>query len=134
MYQKTIVVGNLGSDPELRYTQSGQAVCSFSLAVNRKWTGQDGQAREETTWFRVSVWGKQAETVNQYLAKGRMALVEGRIATHAFMGNDGQPRASLDLTADSVRFIGGGKGTGPGQGQADAGDMAPPSSEDEIPF
>ncbi|MSP12965.1 MAG: single-stranded DNA-binding protein [Chloroflexi bacterium] len=134
MYQRIIVVGNLGRDPELRYTQSGQAVCHFTMATSRKWSGQDGQPKEETTWFRVSVWGKQAETANQYLTKGQKVLVEGRVSAQAFMGNDGQPRASLEISADAVRFLGGGQGTGPGQGQADAGDTAPPSNEDEIPF
>ena len=76
MYQKVIIVGNLGGDPELRYTPQGDPVTSFSVATNRRWTGRDGQPGEETCWFRVSVWGKQAESCNQYLSKGRQVLVE----------------------------------------------------------
>ncbi len=79
MFQKVILVGNLGRDPELRYTPSGQAVTNLSVASSRKYTDSSGQQRDETIWFRVSVWGKQAETVNQYLRKGRQVLVEGRL-------------------------------------------------------
>jgi single-strand DNA-binding protein len=115
MYQKVIVLGNLGNDPELRYTAQGDAVASFSLAANRRWTNSDGQPGEETTWFRVSVWGKQAESVNQYLAKGRQVLVEGRLTPdratggpRIWTGDDGQPRASFELRALMVQFLGGG--------------------------
>ena len=79
MYQKIVIVGNLGRDPEMRYTPSGQPVTNLSVATNRKWTSADGTPGEETIWFRVSVWGKQAETCNQYLSKGRQVLVEGRL-------------------------------------------------------
>lgn len=75
------------------------------MAVNRRWTNRDGQPQEETTWFRVSVWGRQAETANQYLAKGRRVLAEGRISARAFIGNDGQPRASLELDARNLQFL-----------------------------
>ena len=79
MYQKVTIVGNLGTDPEMRYTPSGQAVTNFSVATNRRWTNNEGQMQEETVWFRVSVWGKQAESCNQYLSKGRQVFVEGRL-------------------------------------------------------
>ncbi|MBE7553710.1 MAG: single-stranded DNA-binding protein [Anaerolineales bacterium] len=79
-YQKIVIVGNLGTDPESRFTPSGQQVTNFSVAVNNNWTDQSGQAHEETTWFRVSVWGAQAETCNQYLSKGRQVLVEGKLS------------------------------------------------------
>lgn len=75
------------------------------MAVSRRWTNQNGQSQEETTWFRVAVWGRQAETANQYLAKGKRVLVEGRVSARAFIGNDGQPRASLELNARDVRFL-----------------------------
>lgn len=110
MFQQLILVGNLGSDPELRYTSDGTPVASFSLAVNRRWTNQDGSHGEETTWFRVSVWRKQAETVNQYLRKGRQVLVIGRVSARAYTAANGEPRASLEVTADTVRFLGGGRG------------------------
>jgi single-strand DNA-binding protein len=115
MYQKVIVLGNLGNDPELRYTPQGDAVASFSLAANRRWTNSDGQPGEETTWFRVSVWGKQAESCNQYLTKGRQVLVEGRLTPdratggpRIWTGDDGQPRVSFELRALMVQFLGGG--------------------------
>lgn len=107
MYQNIVVVGHLGRDPELRYTPSGQPVCSFSMATTRRWTDRDGQQQEKTTWFRVTVWGRQAETVSQYLSKGRLVLVEGEIDFSAWMGQDGQPRATLELRARNVRFLGG---------------------------
>lgn len=107
MYQHLVIVGNVGRDPELRYTPSGDPVTNFSVAVNRRWTNRDGQAQEKTTWFRVSVFGRQAELVNQYVTKGRLVLVEGEIDASAYMAQDGTPRASLDLRARNVRFLGG---------------------------
>ena len=107
MYQQIILIGNLGNDPEMRYTPSGVAVASFSLAVNRSWTGQDGQRQDKTTWFRVSVWNKQAETVTQYLSKGRQVMVVGEVEeARVFNDRDGNPRASLEVKAQSVRFLG----------------------------
>ncbi|MCA9972740.1 MAG: single-stranded DNA-binding protein, partial [Anaerolineales bacterium] len=114
MYQKIIVVGNLGRDPEMRYMPDGTAVTSFSLATNRRWTDRaSGQPVEETTWFRVSVWGRQAETANQYLSRGRQVLVEGVLTPDRATGGprlwtaqDGTVRASFEIRADSVRFIG----------------------------
>jgi single-strand DNA-binding protein len=130
MYQRTVVVGHLGRDPEMRYTQDGTPVTSFSIATSRRWTDREGGQREETTWFRVSAWGRQAETCNQYLAKGRLVLVEGTISASAWKGRDGEPRASLELRADRVVFLGGrGESTsepGPEPGGA--------TLEDEIPF
>jgi single-strand DNA-binding protein len=106
-YQYTIIIGNVGRDPELRYTQSGVAVCDFSVAVNRTWTDrQSGQRREDTTWFRVSAWRGLAETVSQYVHKGMQIMVTGRVEASAFMGQDGEPRASLDLTALDIQFLG----------------------------
>ncbi|NOX62716.1 MAG: single-stranded DNA-binding protein [Chloroflexi bacterium] len=132
MYQKTFVIGHLGRDPEMRYTASGQAVTSFSVATTRKWTGPDGEPREKTTWFRVTAWGKLAELCNQYLSKGRLVLVEGDIDASAWMAQDGQPRASLELTARNVRFLGG-----PAR-EDEFGPAATPEKpaveEDEIPF
>jgi single-strand DNA-binding protein len=114
MYQKIILVGNLGADPEMRYTASGQPVTNFRMATNFRWTNSEGQTQEQTTWFRVSVWGKQAETCNQYLSKGRPVLVEGRLTADAktggpriWTGNDGIARASFEVSAATVRFLGG---------------------------
>ena len=106
MYQKVVIVGNLGTDPEMRFTPSGVPVTSFNVAVNRRWTDSNGELREKTTWFRVTAWRKLAEQCNQYLSKGRLVLVEGEIEASAWLDNQGQPRATLELTARNVRFLG----------------------------
>lgn len=140
MYQKVIIAGNLGSDPEMRYMSDGTAVTNFSVATNRRWTNQaSGQQQEETVWFRVSVWGRQAETTNEYLSKGRQVLVEGRMKPDPQSGGpriwtaqDGTPRASFEITADSVRFIGGRESS---SFAGDDSGVAPAAQEeDEIPF
>lgn len=139
MYHKIILVGNLGKDPEMRYTQSGTAVTTLSVATNRSYTA-NGQTVKETVWFRVSVWGKQAESCNEYLKKGRSVLVEGRLnpdketgGPRLWTGQDGQPRASFEVTADTVRFLGGGRDGGEGAGGDSAFSHAP-ASEEDIPF
>lgn len=131
MYQKIVIAGNLGADPEMRYTPSGQAYARFSVATNRKWTDAENQVHEETTWYRVTAWGKQAETCNQYLAKGRLVLVEGdRLHASAYLNKDNQPAASLELTARFVRFLGGRNGAN-GSG---APDEIETESESELAF
>ena len=112
MYQKIIVIGNLGRDPEMRFTASGQAVTNFNLASNTKYTASDGQLVEETTWFRVSVWGKMAEACNQYLGKGSKVLVEGRLKPdpetgrpRVFERQDGTSGSSFEVTALTVKFL-----------------------------
>jgi single-strand DNA-binding protein len=146
MYHKVTIVGYLGQDPEMRYTASGQPVTHFSVATSRKWAGSDGQQHDETVWWRVTVWGRQAETCNQYLAKGRLVLVEGRISgdrvpqaggseqivPHIWQGQDGQPRAQFGITAQTVRFL-GGRGEAPPSEVAGAPEE-PPEEGEEIPF
>ncbi|HET6444109.1 MAG TPA: single-stranded DNA-binding protein [candidate division Zixibacteria bacterium] len=140
MYQKIVLVGNLGTDPEMRYMPNGTAVTNFNVATNRKWTDRaSGEQREETTWFRVSVWGQQAEAANQYLSKGRQVLVEGRLrpdpqtgGPKLWSGQDGTMRASFELTAETVRFIGGREGAAMMDGDSMEGPAA--QEEDEIPF
>ncbi len=112
MYQKIVIVGNLGRDPEMRYTPSGQAVTNFNVATNRQYTGSDGQRIKETTWFRVSAWGRQAETCNQYLRQGSKVLIEGRLTADPATGGprvwtrqDGSAGASFEITAQSVQFL-----------------------------
>ncbi len=142
MYQKIVVVGNLGGDPEMRYLPDGTAVTNFSMATNRSWTDkQTGQPTDETTWFRVSVFGRQAETVNQYLAKGRMALVEGRMrpdpatgGPRLWTGQDGATRASYEITAETVRFIGGREDGGAPSSGGGYSSGGPAQEEDDIPF
>jgi len=103
---KVILVGNLGSDPEMRYTPDGKAVTSFRVATNHRYTTSAGETREETDWFRVSVWGKPAEQCNQFLSKGRQVYVEGRLHARNWEGQDGQMRTSLEVNADRVLFLG----------------------------
>jgi len=103
---KIILVGNVGSDPEMRYTPNGKAVTSFSVATNRRYSTASGETREETDWFRISAWGKQGEQCNQYLSKGRQVYVEGRLHARNWETQDGQMRTSLEVTADRVLFLG----------------------------
>jgi len=106
-YQYTIIIGNVGRDPELRYTQSGVAVCDFSVAVTRRWTDRNSnEPREKTTWFRVSAWRSLAETCNQFVRKGMQIMVTGEVDASAYIGQDGEARATLELTAQNVQFLG----------------------------
>ena len=141
MYQQIIIVGNLGKDPEMRYTPSGTPVTSMSIATNRKYTGSDGQVVKETTWFRVSVFGKMAETVAQYLKKGSAVLVEGRLTPDKNSGGprvyqrpDGTMGATYEVAANTVRFLSGRGEGGPGSAPAPSEEDIPVGSEDEIPF
>lgn len=141
MYQKVVIVGNLGTDPEMRYMPDGTAVTNFSVATNRKWTNKStGEPTEETTWFRISVWGQQAESANQYLSKGRQVLVEGRLkpdsqtgGPRVWTGQDGSMRASFELTANVVKFI-GGRDTASMMDGGGAMERPAAQEEDEIPF
>jgi single-strand DNA-binding protein len=139
MYQKLIIVGNLGRDPEMRYTSDGTPVTNFSVATNRRWTNPDGSPGEETVWFRVSAWRRLAEVCNQYLQKGRQVLIEGQLkpdpatgGPRMWTGNDGVARASYEVTALTVKFLGG-------RGEAAPSEVAgapeePPEEGEEIPF
>ena len=102
---KIMVIGNLGTDPEMRFTPSGNQVTSFRLAATRNYTTAEGERRQETEWFTVTTWGKQAETCNQFLAKGRRAYVEGRLRTSSWEGQDGQKRFKTEIIADRVIFL-----------------------------
>jgi single-strand DNA-binding protein len=139
-YSKHILIGNLGNDPELRYTPSGQAVANFSVAVNRQWTDNNGEVHEETAWYRVAAWGRLAETCNQYLSKGRQVLVEGRLVVDPETGGpriwtdqNGKARASFEINAFEVRFLGNGNGSN-GRGSVEAEAETAPIEMDEIPF
>ena len=133
-YQQVIIVGNLGRDPEIRYTQTGQAVCGFSVAVNEVWTDrQTNERKEKTTWFRISVWGPQAETCSRYLAKGRQVMIIGTVEARAYLDQGGQPQATLELRARDVRFLGGQAGSGQQDGEYE--DSGSGSGEmGDIPF
>lgn len=140
MYQKLILVGNLGRDPEMRYLPDGTAVTNLSVATNRSWTDRSsGESRKETTWFRVSVWGRQAEAVNEYLKKGSPVLVEGRLEVdpqsggpRTFTRQDGTVGSSFEVRASNVRFIGGREDTSYTDEDTFASGAA--QEEDEIPF
>jgi single-strand DNA-binding protein len=112
MYQKLMIIGRLGKDPEMRFTPAGQAVTSFSVATDRQWTDEAGKPAKETVWFRVSAWGKLAETCNNYLQKGKMVMVEGRLTVdpktggpRIWSGQDGTARATLEMVANTVKFL-----------------------------
>jgi single-strand DNA-binding protein len=140
MYHKVIIVGNLGRDPEMRYMPDGTPVTNFSVATNRRWNNPDGSQGEETVWFRVSAWQRLAETCNQYLQKGRQVLVEGRMqpdratgAPRVWTGNDGVARASYEVRAFRVLFLGRAGEAPPAE--APGGLEEPPAeAEEEIPF
>lgn len=146
MVNKVILIGNLGKDPEVRYTTGGQAVANLRIATSRSWTDkQSGQKKEETEWHDVEVWGKQAEQCGEYLAKGRQVYVEGRLKTDSWDDKQtGQKRSRVKVVADSVRFLssgergargagaGGGAGGGPGR-QSPPDDSGPPGGFDEGP-
>ncbi|HEX8179150.1 MAG TPA: single-stranded DNA-binding protein [Pyrinomonadaceae bacterium] len=109
-FNKVIVVGNLGRDPELRYTPQGTPLCTFSIASNERRKTNTGEQQDVTTWFRVTVWGRQAETVAQYLTKGKSVFVEGRLHVEEWTDKEGKPRFTLELNASDVQFIGGAGG------------------------
>jgi len=138
MYHRIIIAGHLGRDPEMRYTPNGTPVATFTMASTRRWTDQGDQQQEETIWFRVSAFGRLAETCNQYLSKGRPVLVEGRLRPdergnpRIWTGNDGVARANFDVVATTVRFL--GRGGEPACSTGEAVEEAPPEDEEEIPF
>jgi single-strand DNA-binding protein len=140
MFQQITIVGYLGRDPEMRFTPSGQAVTSFSIATNRSYTNNSGQKIDETTWFRISVWGAQAESCNQYLKKGSAVLVVGRLrpdpqtgGPRVYTRKDGSTGASFEVNALNVRFLPSGGGGGASY-QGDLGDEEAAEEGDEIPF
>lgn len=136
MFQTIIIAGNLGRDPEMRYTPGGQPVTNFSVAVSDNYTNSNNERVERTVWFRVSTWGKQAEVCNQYLKKGRKVLVEGRLVAdpsggpRVYTKQDGTSAASFEISASTVRFLssrdegdGGGGGAGANYSQNSAEDI-----------
>lgn len=141
---KVILLGNVGADPELRYTPGGQAVCDVRLATNEKWTDKEGQKQERTEWHRLVIWGKQAETIKKYVVKGNQLYVEGRIQTRSWEDKDTKAKKYMtEIVVSEFTFI-GGKNPGSGQGEAPAGGGgaaedpsrggAKPPSDDDIPF
>ncbi|MDQ3799113.1 MAG: single-stranded DNA-binding protein [Acidobacteriota bacterium] len=150
-FNKITIVGNLGRDPELRYTPQGNAVCNFSVATNEKRRDRNGEMQDVTTWFRITLWGKQAENASKYLTKGSPVYVEGRLKVEEWTDRDGKGRYTLEVNATDMQFIsGGGRGdemsggggggayeTGFGGDDAGGGDMPRGSAaptDDDIPF
>ena len=121
---KVMLIGNLGTDPEMRYTANGTAVTEFRMAVNRTYTKQDGERQDETEWFTVICWNKLAETVSQYLQKGRQAYVEGRLQTRSWEDQEGQTRYKTEVIAETVKFLDRAQAAPAGDDQS-----APPMQE-----
>lgn len=147
MYQKLVIVGRLGRDPEMRYMPDGTAVTSMNVATDRRWTDKaTGQPVQETTWFRVSIWGRQAESTNQYLSKGSLVLIEGHLRPDPQTGSprlytrqDGTMGSSFEMTAENVRFLSGRGDNAGGAGNFDdssqgGGGKSAAQEEDDIPF
>lgn len=140
MYHQLLLVGNVGKDPEMRYTPSGQAVTSFTVATNRQYTTGGGEQVKETIWFRVTTWGKLAEVCNQYVKKGSKVLVEGRLTPdkvtggpHIWKKSDGEPAANFEVNAETVRFL-SARGDGDSEGQHAEHGAGSPAEDVEIPF
>ena len=135
---KVILIGNLGKDPELRYTQGGQAVANFTLATNERFSTKDGDKQERTEWHRIVAWGRTGELCAQYLSKGRSVYLEGRLQTREWEDKEGQKRRTTEIVANTVQFLGGrgesgsgGSASGIAEGGFDSGAPPPP---DDVPF
>ncbi|MDP8209151.1 MAG: single-stranded DNA-binding protein [Candidatus Electryonea clarkiae] len=129
MVNKVILIGNLGKDPEISYTQSGTAVCKVSLATTEKWTNREGEKQEKTEWHNLVFWRRQAEVANEYLRKGSKIFVEGRIQYRQWEGNDGNKRYATDIEVKSFQFLSGrGEGGGGGQRSQQSSDSQPAQS------
>ena len=134
MYQSTTLVGYIAKDADSRYTPSGVPFCSFSLPINKKWNGADGQANESTIWYRVTVWRKLAETLAPYLIKGKQVIVVGELAeARIYTDRSGNPAVSLEFTANTIRLLSGNGGTGAANGHQEGEQVSDPPTED-IPF
>ncbi len=130
---KVILVGNLGADPDMRFTPSGQGVCELRVATSESWNDKNGQRQERVEWHRIVVWGKRAEVCSKYLSKGRQVYVEGRIQTRTYDDKDGNKRYITEVIANDVQFLGGGKGEGgaaAGGAGGKARDDGPPPPSD----
>ena len=131
---KVILVGRLGSDPEMRYTPSGAGVCNFSVATSENWTDKaSGDKKERTEWHRIVVWGRQAEHCNKYLGKGRQVYVEGRLQTRSWEDQDGNKKYATDIVANQVQFLGGASQGAP-MGATNSMNQAAPAAAEPTPY
>lgn len=129
---KAMLIGNLGRDPELKYTQNGNSVCNFSIATSESWKDKDGNSKESTEWHRIVVWGKQAENCAKYLVKGRTVYVEGNLRTRQWEDKDGNKRNTTEINAQVVQFLGGqGKEQATGSGDTQVPEQ--PALKDGVP-
>jgi single-strand DNA-binding protein len=131
---KVLIIGNLGSDPEMRYMPSGDAVTNFRVATTRRYKTRDGEQREETEWFGVSAWGKLAEITNQYLTRGSKVYVEGSLSSRSWQGQDGQTRFSNEIRAQEVRFLDPRGQTSGDPGGHGSPPPIDPDDEDDLPW
>ena len=131
MINKVILIGNLGADPEIRYTQSGTAVATFNLVTTERWRGQDGQTQEQTEWHRIVAWAKLAEICGEYLHKGSRVYIEGKLQTRKWQDNDGVDRYTTEIIAKEMKML-----TGRESGGRDvAPEPGPPTNfGDDVPF
>jgi len=129
---KVILVGNLGADPDMRYTPSGQGVCELRLATSESWNDKNGQRQERTEWHRIVVWGKRAEVCSKYLSKGRQVYVEGRIQTRTYDDKDGNKRYITEIIASDVQFLSGGGGDRRDGARGGRDDGPPPPSDGDF--
>mgnify|MGYP001455876848 CR=1 FL=1 len=137
-WHQTIIIGNVGREPDMRYTPTNIPVCSFTVAVTERWNDrQSNEKREKTTWYRVTCWRGLAETANQYVKKGMPIMVVGTVEARGYKNNAGEAAASLELTATTFQFLGGGNMGGGGGGEHSGDnydDFAPPTNMGDIPF
>lgn len=157
-FNKIIIIGNLGRDPELRYTPQGIAVCSFTMATNEKRKDKSGELQDVTTWFKITLWRQQAENASKYLTKGSPVYIEGRLRIEEWIDRDQNKRYTLDVQATDMQFISAGRGGGGGGeysgghddhdegftggstapaaegGSTSAASAAAPAADDDIPF
>ncbi|MCK5615267.1 single-stranded DNA-binding protein [Candidatus Pacearchaeota archaeon] len=140
---KVILVGNLGRDPEVRYTKSGQAVASFSIATSEKWTGKDGNKETKTEWHRIVAWGKLGEICAEYLSKGKQVYIEGRLQTREWEDTDGNKKQTTEIVASNMTMLGQASGpsspstggsSAPSGGQQSSGGKKQDFEDDDIPF
>ena len=124
-FNKVLLMGNLTRDPELRYVPSGTAVATFTVAVNRVYTSQAGEKKEEVSFIKIVVWGRRAEVCGEYLSKGSPVFIEGRLQSRSWEGQDGQKRSTMEVIADNVQFLRGAGATGKGGDQSAKGEAMP---------
>lgn len=135
MYQQLILIGHLGTEPEMRYTASGIPVTNFNMAVSRRWTNPEGQSQEKTTWFRVSLWRRQAEIASQYLAKGHRVMIVGEVDNaRPWTDRDGNLRASIEVTATELKLMESKGANTNGAHDAPLAESAPAGDEERVPF